>query len=70
MANKTDEKQKAYDKLENIVMSRVFVLEAENSQLKADLAIAQAKLAVYDRLASISDDKRVLGFGPPVRQEG
>ena len=45
-------------------------LESENAKLRQDLALAQAKLDVYERIASISDDKRTLGFGPPVRQEG
>ena len=57
---------KAYNKIENIVMERVFSLENENAQLKNDLAIAQAKLEVYERLANISGDKVQLGFGPPI----
>ena len=57
---------KAYNKIENIVMERVFSLENENAQLKNDLAIAQAKLEVYERLANISGDKTQLGFGPPI----
>ena len=57
---------KAYNKIENIVMERVFSLENENAQLRNDLAIAQAKLEVYERLANISDDKTQLGFGPPI----
>ena len=57
---------KAYSKIENIVMERVFSLENENAQLKNDLAIAQAKLEVYERLANISGDKTQLGFGPPI----
>ena len=57
---------KAYEKIENIVMERVFSLESENSQLKQELAHAQAKLEVYERLASISDTKTQLGFGPPL----
>ena len=57
---------KAYSKIENIVMERVFSLENENAQLKNDLAIAQAKLEVYERLANISGDKVQLGFGPPI----
>lgn len=57
---------KAYEKIENIVMERVFSLESENSQLKQELANAKAKLEVYERLASISDNKTQLGFGPPL----
>ena len=61
---------KAYNKIENIVMERVFSLENENAQLRNDLAIAQAKLEVYERLANISGDKAQLGFGPPISKEG
>ena len=57
---------KAYSKIESIVMEKVFSLENENAQLKNDLAIAQAKLEVYERLANISGDKTQLGFGPPI----
>ena len=56
----------AYRKIESIIMERVFSLENENAQLKNDLAIAQAKLEVYERLANISGDKTQLGFGPPI----
>ena len=56
----------AYSKIESIIMERVFSLENENVQLKNDLAIAQAKLEVYERLANISGDKTQLGFGPPI----
>ena len=55
-----------YSKIESIIMERVFSLENENAQLKNDLAIAQAKLEVYERLANISGDKIQLGFGPPI----
>ena len=61
---------KAYNKIESIIMERVFSLENENAQLKNDLAIAQAKLEVYERLANISGDKTQLGFGPPISKEG
>ena len=57
---------KAYSKIESIIMERVFSLENENAQLKNDLAIAQAKLEVYERLANISGTKTQLGFGPPI----
>ena len=56
----------AYRKIESIIMEKVFSLENENAQLKNDLAIAQAKLEVYERLANISGDKTQLGFGPPI----
>ena len=61
---------KVYSKIESIVMERVFSLENENAQLKNDLAIAQAKLEVYERLANISGTKTQLGFGPPLDREG
>ena len=61
---------KAYSKIENIVMERVFSLENENAQLRNDLAVAQAKLEVYERLATISGQKTQLGFGPPLNQGG
>ena len=51
-------------------MERVFSLENENAQLRNDLAVAQAKLEVYERLANISGDKTQLGFGPPISKEG
>ena len=57
---------KAYSKIESIVMERVFSLENENAQLRNDLAVAQAKLEVYERLANISGTKTQLGFGPPI----
>ena len=57
---------KAYSKIESIVMERVFSLENENAQLRNDLVVAQAKLDVYERLANISSDKTQLGFGPPI----
>lgn len=59
-----------YDKIEHIVMDRVFSLEDENARLKSELATAQAKLEVYERLATISDTKISLGFGPPITHEG
>ena len=61
---------KAYGKIESIVMEKVFSLENENAQLRNDLAIAQAKLEVYERLANISGDKTQLGFGPPINRQG
>lgn len=63
---KVEYENNAYDKIENIVMNRVFMLENENAQLKNELAVAKAKLEVYERLASISGTKTQLGFGPPL----
>ena len=57
---------KAYHKIESIIMERVFSLENENAQLRNDLAVAQAKLDVYERLANISGTKTQLGLGPPI----
>ena len=63
-------KENAYEKIENIVMERVFSLENENAQLRQELATARAKLSVYERLATITNSKTTLGFGPPITQEG
>ena len=60
---------RAYNKIEEIVMNRVFALEAENNELKKELALATAKLEVYDRIASVTDSKKTIGFGPPMRGE-
>lgn len=65
MATKTENKNDAYAKLEALVMEKVFSLENENAQLKNDLAVAQAKLEIYERIATVSDSKVTLGFGPP-----
>lgn len=59
-------KNEAYDKIEALVMEKVFSLEAENAQLKNELAMANAKLEIYERIASVSDSKVQLGFGPPI----
>lgn len=66
MATKTENHNKAYAKIESLVMEKVFSLEAENAQLKNELAMAQAKLEIYERIASVSDSKIQLGFGPPI----
>lgn len=58
---------KAYQKIEEIIINRVVTLEEENSQLKHELALAQAKLEIYDRMASVSDSRKTIGFGPPMR---
>lgn len=60
----------AYNKIESLVMERLLVLEAENAQLKQELAMAQAKLEIYERIATVSDSKITLGFGPPISKEG
>ena len=70
MATKTEKSNNAYAKIESLVMEKVFVLEAENAQLRTDLAIANAKLEIYERIASVSDSKVQLGFGPPISREG
>ena len=66
----TKNKPNPYDKIEALVMERVFTLEAENAQLQNELAIAKAKLEIYERIASVSDSKITLGFGPPIPKEG
>ncbi len=63
-------KENAYEKIENIVLEKVFSLENENTQLRQELASAKAKLSVYERLATITNAKTTLGFGPPITQEG
>ncbi len=65
----TKKENNAYAKIEALVMEKVFVLEAENAQLKNDLAMAQAKLEIYERIASVSDSKVQLGFGPPMNKD-
>lgn len=62
-------KELAYNKLESLVIDRIMKLENENAQLRADLTNARAKLSVYERIASISDSKVTLGFGPSIREE-
>lgn len=66
MPNKKFNKEDAYDRLESIIMGKVFSLEAENVSLQNELSIAKAKLEIYERLASISNEKVQLGFGPPI----
>lgn len=63
-------KEDIYNKIEQIVIDKVFMLENENAQLKTELAYAKAKLEVYERIASVSDSKISLGFGPPLNKEG
>lgn len=59
-----------YDKIEQIVMEKVFSLEAENAQLKSELSYVKAKLEVYEKITSISDSKMSLGFGTFINKEG
>lgn len=66
MATRKQTCSNPYEKIESIVMNKVFELENENTQLKMELSTAKAKLEVYERIASISDSKNTLGFGPPV----
>jgi hypothetical protein len=66
MATRKQTYSNPYEKIESIVMNKVFELENENTQLKMELSTAKAKLEVYERIASISDSKNTLGFGPPV----
>lgn len=50
---------------------KVTMLKDENTRLKTELAVKNAKLEVYERLATISGTKSQLGFGPPMmREEG
>lgn len=55
-------RENPYKELEHIVMEKVFSLESENTQLKQELAIAQAKLSIYEKLTNVSDSKMALGF--------
>ena len=69
MATKPGNTNNAYNKIEALVMEKILVLEAENAQLRTDLAMAQAKLEIYERIASVSDSKVQLGFGPPINKD-
>lgn len=53
----------------NTLENQIHTLKEENTQLKRDLDMANAKLEVYERLATISDSKISLGFGPPIHRE-
>lgn len=65
----TSNKNKAYDRIEQMVVEKVITLENENAQLRSELAYANAKLSVYERIATVSDTKTQLGFGPPIEKE-
>lgn len=69
MADTKKVNKSAYDKVEQLVYERVFSLEDENARLRNDLAIAQAKLDVYEQIATVSGAKTSLGFGPPIIKE-
>lgn len=66
MATRNDE----YDKIEQLVREKIYNLETENADLKQKLALANAKLEVYERVASVSNRETSIGFGPPIRNEG
>lgn len=66
MANK---KQNAYDRIEQLVIDRISVLETENMRLRTELSYANAKLSVYERIATVTGTKNSLGFGPPIDNE-
>ena len=66
----TNNKENPYNKIESIVLEKMFSLEHENAQLRSELSYAKAKLEVYERLATISGQKTQLGFGPPLNQGG
>lgn len=66
----TGKKDNVYDRIEQMVVEKIIILENENTQLKSELAYANAKLEVYERIASISNSKTTLGFGPPIKNEG
>lgn len=65
----TEKQNNAYNKIEQLVTEKVIALENENAQLRSELAYANAKLSVYERIATISDNKGQLGFGPPIEKE-
>ena len=60
MATRNDE----YDKIEQLVREKICNLETENADLKQQLALANAKLEVYERIANISNRETSVGFGP------
>ena len=70
MATRVDRELEPYEKIENIVMGKLYELEQENADLKQKLALANAKLEVYERVASVSNRETSIGFGPPLRNEG
>lgn len=69
MATRVNREPNPYEKIENIVMGKMYELENENTQLKNELLVAKAKLEVYERLANITGAKTQLGFNPPLDGE-
>ena len=69
---KKDKKEEInpYNKIEDLVRERIFTLEMENSQLKQQLALSNAKLEIYERVAAVSNRETSIGFGPPISREG
>lgn len=61
--------ENAYARIEKMVVEKVITLEDENTQLRSELAYANAKLSVYERISTISNNKGQLGFGPPMEKE-
>ena len=61
--------ENAYARIEKMVVEKIITLENENVQLRSELAYANAKLSVYERISTISDNKGQLGFGPPIEKE-
>ena len=59
-----------YDKIEQLVREKIYNLKQENTDLRQKLALANAKLEVYERIANISNRETSIGFGPPIRNEG
>lgn len=53
-----------YDKIEQLVREKIYNLETENADLKQQLALAQAKLEIYERIDSITNRDISIGFGP------
>ena len=69
MATRKVDRPDPYTKIEQLVIGKIYELENENTRLKNELAVARAKLDVYERLANISGTKTQLGFGPPIINE-
>lgn len=61
--------ENAYARIEKMVVEKVITLENENAQLRSELAYTNAKLSVYERISTISDNKCQIGFGPPMEKE-
>ena len=61
--------ENAYARIEKMVVENVITLEDENTQLRSELAYANSKLSVYERISTISNNKGQLGFGPPMEKE-